>query len=138
VTLDSGVTAQFLPMNTPRFYDETLDLDSGENPSNAIANLLPPVESRDAYRISFTGYSVPLDLTAIAAAYPNIPYLDLRDRTLPEIDLWSKIDEDTLEGMFFKTLYSGLDTESDKLQRQLKLAAKISRQILDGQEVVLP
>ena len=66
------------------------------------------------------------------------PYLELRDRTLPEVDLWSAIGEDTLEGVYFKLLHDALDTESEKLQRQLKLAARISRQILDGQEVVLP
>ena len=31
-----------------------------------------------------------------------------------------------------------MDSGSEKLQRHLKLAAKISRQILDGQEVTLP
>lgn len=136
VTLDEGVTAQFLPMNTPRFYNESLD--AGDDPEEAIANLLPPVDTKDAYRVTFTGYAATMDLAAIAAKYPHIPYLELRDRTLPEVDLWGNIEEDTLEGMFFKTLHDGLDTESEKLQRQLKLAAKISRQILDGQEVVLP
>ena len=136
VTLEDGVSARFLPMNTPRFYDEALD--AGEAPEEALADLLPPVETKDAYRVTFTGYAAPIDLSAISAKYPHIPYLELRDRTLPEVDLWSNIEEDTLEGMFFRALHDGLDTESEKLQRQLKLAAKISRQILDGQEVVLP
>ena len=136
VTLEEGVTAQFLPMNTPRFYDEALV--AGEDPAEALAGLLPPVQTQDAYRVTFTGYAAPLDLAAMAAQYSHIPYLELRDRTLPEVDLWSSIEEDSLEGMFFKALHDGLDTESEKLQRQLKLAAKISRQILDGQEVVLP
>ena len=136
ITLEENVTAQFLPMNTPRFYDETLD--AGDNPEEALAGLLPPVETLDAYRVTFTGYSAPIDLAALAALYPHIPHLELRDRTLPEVDLWCSIDDDSLEGMFFKALHDGLDTDSEKLQRQLKLAAKISRQILDGQEVVLP
>lgn len=136
VTLDEGVTAQFLPLNTPRFYD--VSMDAGEDPAEAAAALLPPVQTLDAYRITFTGYSAPLDLSAIAASFPHIPYLELRDRTIPEVDLWSAVGEDTLEGVYFKLLQDGLDTDSEKLQWQLKLAAKISRQILDGQEVVLP
>lgn len=136
VTMEDSVTAQFLPMNTPRFYDEALD--AGDDPLEAISSLLPPVQTLDAYRVTFTGYAAAMDLNAIAAAYPHIPNLELRDRTMPEMDLWSNITEDTLEGMFFKTLHDGLDTESEKLQRQLKLAARISRRILDGQEVVLP
>ena len=47
-------------------------------------------------------------------------------------------DEDTLEGTYFKILHDGLQTDSPVLQRRIKLAARISRQILDGQEVVLP
>ncbi len=136
ITLDSTLTAQFLPLNTPRFFDETMD--AGEDALDSIAAILPPVPTQDAYRITLTGYCQPIDLAAIAAQFPHIPYLELRDRTLPEVDLWSAVGEDTLEGVYFKLLQDGLDTDSEKLQRQLKLAAKISRQILDGQEVVLP
>ncbi|MBE6976267.1 MAG: DNA repair exonuclease [Ruminococcaceae bacterium] len=136
VTLEDSVIAQFLPLNTPRFYDEAVDV--GADVAETIDSLLPPVETTDAYRITLTGYSAPVNLTALSAQYPHIPYLELRDRTLPEVDLWSAVGEDSLEGVYFKLLQDGLDTDSEKLQRQLKLAAKISRQILDGQEVVLP
>ena len=40
--------------------------------------------------------------------------------------------------MYFKLLKDGMDTGSEVLKRHLKLAARISRQILDGQEVTLP
>ncbi len=136
VTLEDAVTAQFLPLNTPRFFDE--NIDAGEDALEAVSDFLPPVETQDTYRITLTGYSAPIDLPAIASRFPHTPNLELRDRTLPEVDLWSSIGEDTLEGVYFRLLHDGLDTDSEKLQRQLKLAAKISRQILDGQEVVLP
>ena len=136
VTLEESVAAQFLPMSTPRFYDETVDV--GENAADAVAALLPPVETQDFYRVTLTGYSTPIDTAAITASLPQIPNLELRDRTLPEMDLWGVINDDTLEGVYFKLLHDALDTDSEKLQRHLKLAAKISRQILDGQEVTLP
>ena len=137
VTLDdNGCTAEFLPMNTPRFYDETLDV--GENAVEAIDALLPPVPTEDFYRLTLTGYADSLDLPALAADFSHVPNLELRDRTLPELDLWGCIGEDSLEGVFFKLLHDGLDTDSEKLQQNLKLAARISRQILDGQEVILP
>lgn len=136
VTLEEQVSAQFLPLNTIRFYDETVDV--GDDAAAAVAALLPPVETQDFYRITLTGYCPPIDAAAITSAVPHVPNLDLRDRTLPEMDLWSIIDEDSLEGVYFRILHDGLDTESEKLQQHLKLAAKISRQILDGQEVTLP
>ncbi len=136
VTLEDRVGAQFLPLNTPRFYDETVDV--GEDAAGAVSDLLPPVETRDFYRVTLTGYSASIDSAAIAAGLSHISNLELRDRTLPEMDLWSVIGEDTLEGVYFKLLHDGLDSDSEKLRHQLKLAAKISRQILDGQEVTLP
>ena len=136
VTLDDTVQAQFLPLATPRFFDEKVDV--GENALAALEMLLPPVKTEDFYRVTLTGYAAPIDTTALAAQFPHIPNLELRDRTAPEMDLWAGIGEDTLEGMYFKLLHDGLETESEKLKQQLTLAAKISRQILDGQEVVLP
>ena len=106
--------------------------------TDTVAQFLPPVESQDFYRITLTGYSQPVDTAAITAAFPHIPNLEVRDRTRAELDLWSGIDEDTLEGTYFKILHDGLQSDSPVLQRRIKLAARISRQILDGQEVVLP
>ena len=104
----------------------------------AVAASLPPLPTRDTYRITLTGYSAPIDTAAIAAAFPHVPNLEVRDRTVPEIDLWSNLGEDTLEGVYFRLLHDAMVSGSETLQRHLKLAAKISRQILDGQEVTLP
>jgi len=135
-TLEDGVRAVFLPLNTPRFYDEKIDV--GEDAAETLAALLPPVDTRDFYRITLTGYSSPIDTDSLSAGFPHIPNLELRDRTAPEMDLWADLGEDTLEGLYFKLLHDAMDTDSEKLQQRIKLAARISRQILDGQEVVLP
>ena len=136
VELEDTVSARFLPLNTPRFFDETVD--AGEDALEAVAALLPPLATQDTYRITLTGYSAPIDTAAIAAAFPQVPNLEVRDRTVPEIDLWSGLGEDTLEGVYFRLLHDALDSSSENLQRQIKLAAKISRQILAGQAVPLP
>jgi hypothetical protein len=54
------------------------------------------------------------------------------------VDLWSNLGEDSLEGVYFQMLHDAMNTDSEKLKQHLLLAAKISRQILDGQEVTLP
>ncbi len=136
VSLEESVNARFLPLNTPRFHDESID--AGENALEAVSALLPPAPGDDFYRITLTGYSQPIDLNDLRSALSHVRNLELRDRTQPEVDPWSTIGEDSLEGMFFKLLHDGLDTESETLQHHLKLAARISRQILDGQEVILP
>lgn len=134
--LENGVQASFVPLDTPRFYDEEVDV--GENAEDALASLLPAMDSSDFYRITLTGYSAGVDLKKLAAAFPHVPNLQLRDETLPELDLWSNVGEDTLEGVYFSLLQKNAEADSDTLSRRAKLAARISRQILDGQEVKLP
>ncbi|MCD7860134.1 MAG: DNA repair exonuclease [Firmicutes bacterium] len=137
VELEPGeARAELRPLNTLRFHD--LSVEPGDDALAAAESRLPPVASDDFYRLTFTGYSAPLDLAAIAARFPQLPHLELRDRTVPEADLWACTGEDSMEGMYFALLQSGLDTQSEDLRRRVRLAARISRQILDGQEVELP
>ena len=135
-TLDDSVTAAFVPLDTPRFYDE--EVEAGEDPVASVASMLPSIDSSDFYRITLTGYSAGVDLTQLRAQFPHIPNLTLRDETRPEMDLWSSLGDDTLEGAYFTRLHELSQSESDTLSRRARLAARISRQILDGQEVKLP
>jgi len=136
LTLDEQIDAQFQPLDTPRFFDETVDV--GQDAAATLENFLPAAQTEDFYRITLTGYADAIDTEALTKAFPHISHLILRDKTIPEAELWSAVGEDNLEGMYFTLLQNGLDTDSEKMQRCLKLAARISRQILDGQEVTLP
>lgn len=136
VTLDEDVQAAFLPLDTPRFYDEETDV--ADDPLQSLSALLPALPTEDFYRITLTGYSSGVDLSALRQAFPHVPHLTLRDETQPETDLWSAVDEDTLEGVYFFLLRQASQSDSPALAARAKLAARISRQILDGQEVKLP
>lgn len=136
VELDDEIKAELLPLDGPKFFDEEIDI--GSDPKQALENLLPGVATEDFYRVTLVGYSADLDIDALKREFAYIKNLELRDKTIPERDLWSAVGEDSLEGMYFSILHGGLDTESELLQQRIKLAAQISRQILDGQEVVLP
>ena len=134
--LGDRTQAAFIPLDTPRFYDEELDV--GEDARDSLASLLPAVDTSDFYRVTLTGYSAGLDISKLAAEFSHIPNLQLRDETLPELDLWSNVGEDTLEGVYFGLLQKNEAMDSDTISRRARLAARISRQILDGQEVKLP
>ncbi len=134
VTLDEDATARFIPLDTPRFYD--LEAVAGMDPKEALASLLPPVGNADFYRITFTGSCQPFDLDALYD--PAFPNLLLRDRTTAPVDIWSSADLDTFEGMYFHRLKALMEGADEDTQRRIRLAARISREILDGQEVVLP
>ena len=129
VTLDSQVSLTFIPLDTPRFYD--LEAEVQTTAEDALLALLPPAGSEDFYRITLTGECAPFG----AISLPQYPHLEIRDRTTAPVDLWSCVGEDSLEGVYFKLLQEALASGEEET---VLLAAKISRRILDGREVVLP
>lgn len=136
VTLDDGVDLSFRPLDGPRFYDEYLE--AGTNPLPSLRGFLPSLPTEDFYRITLTGYSAGVDMQSLYSAFPHIPNLILRDETLPEMDLWQAAGEDSLEGVVFTMLQQAAQSDNPALQKNAQLAARICRQILDGQEVKLP
>jgi DNA repair exonuclease SbcCD nuclease subunit len=135
-TLGQQPETRFVPLDTPRFYDEAVPVS--DSPEAALAAVLPVINTEDFYRVTLTGYSSPIDTAALAARFSHVPNLILRDETLPEPDLWENTDTDTLEGLLFSHLKEAADSPSETLYQQAMLAARICRSILDGQEVTLP
>lgn len=129
VTVDESVTAQFIPMDTIRFFDQEAEVLT--TPQDTVASLLPPVGNENFYRITLVGECEPF----APLSFPAFPHLEIRDRTTPPADLWGCIGHDSLEGVYFRMLHDALDTEEAE---DALLAAKISRRILDGREVALP
>ena len=136
VDFTQEIKATFIPLDNPRFYDE--EVEAGQDAAASLAAILPAMESSDFYRVTLTGYSNSLDLDVLQAQFPHIPNLWLRDETVPEVDLWGSIGKDTLEGVYFSLLKQAAESDSAVLADRANLAARISRKILDGQEVKLP
>lgn len=135
-TLDETVSLEQIPLDTPRFYDEEVDVS--DDAAAAVTAALPAVQTQDFYRITLTGYSGSTDTDTLRAKFPHIPNLILRDSTVPATDLWQNIDDDTLEGLLLSSLKESADSPSEVLSARAVLAARICRKILDGQEVKLP
>ena len=129
ITLDEEVRLKFVSMGMPRFFDLTVDASKG------AASVLPAVANEDFYRVTLTGESEPLDLDTLRAEFRAFPNLVLRDGTRRPVDIWKAIGEDTFEGMYFGLLKNMLPGENGEIAM---LAAKLSRQLLDGEEVELP
>ncbi|MBR2311580.1 MAG: DNA repair exonuclease [Oscillospiraceae bacterium] len=135
-TLGEDVQPKFVPLDTPRFFDETLDV--GADAAAALAGLLPVLDSEDFYRVTLTGYSDGMDLGALRQQFSQVHNLILKDETIPLTQLWKNVDSDSMEGLLFSKLKEAADSPVESLSEKARLAARICRSILDGQEVVLP
>lgn len=136
VTLGDTASARFVTLDTPRFYD--LSADAGSDAAAAIDSLLPAVGNADYYRITLTGPSEPLDMASLQNRFARFPHLKLRDRTTSPLDIWGSAGADSFEGAYFGLLQQALENAPAEDKETVLLAARISRQLLEGQEVVLP
>ena len=132
VTLEDTARTRFVPLDGPRFFDVSVDFAAG------IGSVLPAVANHDFYRVTLTGEAEKVDLEALRAQFGAFPNLVLRDQTHRPVDLWQSVGEDNFEGVYFGLLQGALAEANPEEKEKILLAAKISRKILDGQEVILP
>ena len=129
VDIDGAASIRFVSLDTPRFYD--LEVDAGE-----LESILPPVESMDFYRVTLRGTGEGC-VEDWKDRFPWLPHLEIIDQRREQEDIWSRIGEDTLEGVYFRLLRQKLDQADPAEGEKILLAAEISRKILDGREVAL-
>lgn len=132
------ITIDFVPLPGRRY--EILEVAAGADPLAAIEAVLPEQTQQDIYRIILTGEAEPPELPALQRALEDRFYaLQLRDRTVPPLDLWTRCGEDTLPGLYLQWLHDALDAcKSDYERRCVELAARRGLQIMEGREVTLP
>ncbi len=134
--IGDGVSTRFVELDGPRFYD--VEAEAGDDPQQVLENLLPPVGNENYYRITFTGECSGLDVSGLASQFKRFPNLVLRDKTVLPVDIWENAGEDSFEGIYFGLLKQALGEAGPEEKKQILLAAKLSKQILEGQEVTLP
>ena len=131
VELGETATLRFCPLDTPRFYDLLSE-------PKDLASILPPVGNENYYRITLTGSCEMPDLESLQAEYARFPNLLLRDKTTRPVDIWGSLGEDSFEGVYFGLLRQAMESADREEQQEILLAAQLSRQLLEGQEVKLP
>lgn len=134
--LDETAHVRFVPLDVPRFYEYRLDISG--SPEGAVEAILPPGGSRDHYRIRLTGEARPEDMAGLAVRFREYPNLTILDETAPLGDVWAGAGDDSLEGLFFRTLRDRAEAADPATAQCMELAARIGRKILEGREVELP
>lgn len=134
--LGDTVSTRFVPLEVPKFLEYTVE--AGIDPMAGLESVLPPVGSRDHFRIHVTGEAEPDEVRMLRSRLAGYPNLTLLDETVPLCDLWENAGEDSLSGLFFGILRSAAADADPKTAKKLELAARISRRILQRREVELP
>ena len=102
-------------------------------------SVLPPVATRDYYRVTLVGDCEAPDLEQLQAEFSRFPNLTLRDKTTRPVDIWNNAGEDTFEGTYFGLLQQAMEhAETEAEKEEIQLAAELSRRLMEGQEVALP
>ena len=126
VTVDGGgaVSAEFVPLAKRHYEILTVDVTGAESPAAALEAALPAAPTGDCCRIVLTGErDTPPDIAALTAlAEPRYYSLTLRDHTRERRELWARSGEDSLTGLFLRTLKSG-QPEGLELAARFGLAA---------------
>ena len=134
-----NVQARFHPLSLRRYRIVEVDLTGCSDPLAQITAVLPGQTSSDLIRIRLTG-EFPMDARTISmletALSPRFHALELRDHTRTPRDMWARSEEDSLTGLFLRTMaarYS--ETPEDET---LNLAVRFGLAALENGEDVSP
>ena len=140
LTLDErGCQGELVPLGRRRYEELAVDLTGWKNPLEAVRAALPPDTDNDVYRITFTGErsESPLDLTALETVLaPRFYGLTLRDRTRVRREVWARREEDSLTGLFLRSMAARC--QADPEDETLQLAVRFGLAALERGENVAP
>lgn len=129
---------QFVPFARRRYEAMRVDV-TGKSPEDALRTALPQMTARDIYRVVLTGETDErgVDLERLEERFaPDFFYLEVRDETRIGADVWARAEEDSLRGMFLRTLREKYDAAQDDAERaQIDLAVRFGLAALDGRDM---
>ena len=127
------VKSQFVSLAKRRYEIITADITGPAGPLAAILEALPGRTSDLICRLILTGEGPAPDLVNLEQTLaPEFYGLTLVDRTRLPRDLWARREEDTLTGLFLRTMWEKCQAEPDN--QALQLAARYGLAALEGGE----
>lgn len=127
----------FRPLGGRRYELLTVDLSQAGDAAAAILSSLPRESGRDIYKIILQGeFDGELDLKRLAEALSDKFYaVAIRDNTRIKRDIWAKADEDTLKGLFLRSLRRKFDAAGTDVERErIVLAVRYGLSALENGE----
>ncbi len=133
VAHDRAATLDFLPLPGPRYLE--LEEDVPDRDPAAVLSAALAGCGEDYVRLSLTGRSAPLDLSALQALGGGLcRHLQLRDDTTRPRDVWARLEEDTLTGHFLREMAARLEAAPQADRPLLERALAYGLAALEGRE----
>lgn len=132
---DGAVEAEFVPLAARNY--EILDCDlTGKDPLQALLRTLEGGSVEDIARVVLTGEARRPDLAALGQAAQGKRWaLTLRDHTRPPRDLWGRMEEDSLTGLFLRDMRRRMDdAQTDDERATLAQALRFGLAALENGE----
>lgn len=138
VSDDGGVSLEFVPFARHRY--EILKVDvTGRDPREAVEAALPSGTERDLYRVILSGETgaAGVDTAALQTAFADrFDTLEVRDETRVAEDVWARAEEDSLRGLFLRSLREKLhQTEDDAEKEKIMRAVRFGLAALDHRDL---
>lgn len=131
---DSGVDAKFVPLGGVRYEIAEVDV-GGKDPVRVVGAALAGLTRKDCCRVVLTGEcEQPPDLMDLRRRFsPMLRELQLRDKTTEKVDVWARLGEDTLGGVFVSRLFNKYkEAKTADEQRLIELAARYGLEAIEN------
>lgn len=136
VTIDGGrvVGWELVPLAQSRYVLLEVDV-TGQDPQAALLDALDG-HREDYCRVKLQGEAATLDPALLAqAAQGRCRTLELKDETVVPLDIWRRVEEETLTGLFLQEMRRRIQTAEDSAaSANLQLALRYGLAALEGRE----
>ena len=122
----SGCNLRFQPLNGRAYRILSVDLTEQQDAAAAVSAALPQNTERDIYRLILTGeFGEDLDIAGLRDSLADrFFHLAVQDRTKPPRNIWEGAGDDTLRGIFLKSLKEKYDSADDGARETILLAVR--------------
>lgn len=131
---DSGVDATFVPLGGVRYEIKTVDI-GGKDPAREVGAAVAGLTKNDCCRVILTGEcEQPPNVTELRRRLaPLLRELQIRDETKEKVDVWARLGEDTLSGVFVGRLFNQYkEAKTAEEQRLIELAARYGLEAIEN------
>ena len=132
---EGGCRVKPVPLGARQYSVYTVNV-TGKDPLAAALAALPEKAKEEICRVVFTGTAAaPPDARLIAALEEKVRDLEIVDQTLPELELWAGLEEDSLKGVFLRRMKAVYDEAAPEDRPTAAAAARLTLSLMEGREV---